>query len=107
MDPIAPTDQGAHREPILNSAFNLAFEPVVRSVSPLKDCKPVHLEEQFSPQQHSALSAMMGPPLDQFFTSTPSLATPVYGELGPLEGNQYFPSVTGPWVDLQFPQFSS
>jgi hypothetical protein len=55
--------------------------------------------DEVTQQPQPALLAMMGPLLDDFLISTPTLATPVYGDLCPLEESQYFPFFNAGWDD--------
>jgi len=80
-------------DPTCNSWFDLSFEPSLPNLDLRTNDLTCGFEDRTSTQHfESSLLPMMGSPLHQLPISTPALATPVYGDLAPLEGIEFFPS---------------
>lgn len=90
---VQPPNEVDPGDLIFNPWFDISFNPKIPSLDlPNNDGTP-HVEDQASTQKFQpSLMAMMGPPLHHLPTSTPPLATPVYGDFGPLEEIEYFPT---------------
>jgi hypothetical protein len=89
---VQPPNEIAPGDLIFNPWFDISFNPKIPSLDLQTNDVPPHVEDQASTQQFQpSLMAMMGPPLRHLPTSTPPLATLVYGDLGPLEEIEYFP----------------
>ena len=90
---VQPPNEIAPGDLIFNPWFDISFNPKIPNLNLQNNDVTLHVEDQASTQQFQpSLLAMMGPPLHHLPTSTPPLATPVYGDLGPLEEIEYFPS---------------